>query len=450
MGAERVQDIAKSSKETIPDAFIRLETEQPGITTVHGAVLEVPTIDFSDPDEEKVLSAIEDAARNWGMFQIVNHEIPSEAIAKLQAAGKGFFELSREEKEVYAKPSGSKSMEGYGTALQKEVEGKKAWVDHLFHKIWPPSAINYRFWPENPSFYREANEEYAKHLHGVVDKLFKSLSLGLGLERHELKEAAGGDNLEYLLKINYYPPCLRPDLALGVVAHTDMCTITILVPNDVQGLQASRDGRWYDVKYIPNALVIHIGDQIEVLCGCDGREANEEYAKHLHGVVDKLFKSLSLGLGLERHELKEAAGGDNLEYLLKINYYPPCLRPDLALGVVAHTDMCTITILVPNDVQGLQASRDGRWYDVKYIPNALVIHIGDQIEILSNGKYKSVLHRTTVNKEKARMSWPVFMEPPSDFEIGPHPKLVNKENPPKFKTKKYSDYVYCKLNKIPQ
>ena len=85
-----------------------------------------------------------------------------------------------------------------------------------------------------------------------------SLSLGLGLEGHELKEAAGGDNLEYLLKINYYPPCLRPDLAIGVAAHTDMCTITILVPNDVQGLQDSRDGRLYDVKYIPNALVIHI------------------------------------------------------------------------------------------------------------------------------------------------------------------------------------------------
>ena len=70
-------------------------------------------------------------------------------------------------------------------------------------------------------------------------------------------------------------------------------------------------------------------------------------------MVDKLFKSLSLGLGLEGHELKEAAGGDNFKYLLKINYYPPCPRPDLALGVVADTDMCTITILVPNDVQSL-------------------------------------------------------------------------------------------------
>jgi len=106
--------------------------------------------------------------------------------------------------------------------------------------------------------------------------------------------------------------------------------------------------------------------------------------KYLHGVVNKLFKSLSLDLGLEEHELKEAVGGDELTYLLKINYYPPCPRPDLALGVVAHTDMCSITILLPNDIQGLQACRDGQWYCVKYIPNALVIHIGDQIKVPSS------------------------------------------------------------------
>ena len=70
---------------------------------------------------------------------------------------------------------------------------------------------------------------------------------------------------------------------------------------------------------------------------------------------------------------------------------------------------------------------------------------------MSNGKYKAVLHRTTVSKDKTRISWPVFLEPPPDQIVGPHPNLVNEEeNPPNYKTKKYCDYVYNKLNKIPQ
>jgi flavonol synthase len=334
MEVQRVQAIASLSMsiDTIPSEFIRFENEQPAITTFHGPVPEVPAIDFSHPDDENIIRSISKASREWGMFQIVNHGIPNELISKLQEVGKEFFELPQEEKETCAKPPGSKNVEGYGTKLQKEVEGKKGWVDHLFHRIWPPSAINYQFWPKNPPSYRETNEEYAKRMHGVGDKLLKSLALGLGLE----------------------------------------------------------------------------GD-----------------------------------------ELKEAVGGDELEYLLKINYYPPCPRPDLALGVVAHTDMSTITILVPNEVQGLQVFKDDHWFDVKYIPNALVIHIGDQLEIVSNGRYKAVLHRTTVDKERTRMSWPVFLEPPSEHAVGPHPKLVSEESPAKYKTKNFGDYQYCKLNKLP-
>ncbi|KAL2317772.1 hypothetical protein Fmac_031648 [Flemingia macrophylla] len=336
MEVVRVQSIATDSKDvaSIPAMFVRTEAEQPGTTTVHGVSLEVPVIDFSEADEEKVVQQIVEASCVWGMFQIVNHNIPTHVIGKLQSVGKAFFELPQEEKEVYSKPTGPHCVEGYGTKLQKEVNGKRGWVDHLFHFIWPPSSVNHRFWPTNPTSYREVNEEYSKLLCGVVDKLFKSMSVGLGLEENELKEAANN--------------------------------------------------------------------------------------------------------------------GDEMQHLLKINYYPPCPCPNLVLGVPPHTDMSYLTILVPNEVQGLQAFRDGHWYDVKYVPNALVIHIGDQMEILSNGKYKAVYHRTTVNKEETRMSWPVFIEPKPEHEVGPHPKLINQENPPKYKTKKFKDYHYCKLNKIPQ
>lgn len=153
----RVHDIANKYKETIPVEFIRSENEQPGITTVKGELLEVPTIDLNESDEKKMLNQIVEASHDWGMFQVVNHDIPSELISKLQSVGKNFFDLPKEEKELYAKPPNSKSVEGYGTFLQKELEGKKAWVDHLFHKIWPPSVINYRFWPQNPPNYRYLN-----------------------------------------------------------------------------------------------------------------------------------------------------------------------------------------------------------------------------------------------------------------------------------------------------
>ncbi|CAL5189301.1 unnamed protein product [Lathyrus oleraceus] len=331
----RVQTIAHQSKDsTIPSMFVRAETEQPGITTVQGVKLSVPIIDFSNPDKEKLQNEITEASKEWGMFQIVNHEIPNDVIKKLQSVGKEFFELPQEEKEVYAKPViGSNSSEGYGSKHQKELSGKKGWVDHFFHIIWPPSNVDYRFWPNNPPSYREVNEEYGKYIRVVTEKLFKNMLTGLGFEENELKLAAGEEEMIHLLKINYYPPC-------------------------------------------------------------------------------------------------------------------PC--PDLVLGVPPHTDMCYITILVPNEVEGLQASRDGQWYDVKYIPNALIIHVGDQMEILSNGKYKAVLHRTTVNKDETRMSWPVFIEPQGEHEVGPHPKFVNQDNPSKYKTKKYKDYAYCKLNKIPQ
>ena len=118
------------------------------------------------------------------------------------------------------------------------------------------------------------------------------------------------------------------------------------------------------------------------------------YAEYIREVADKLFASLSLGLGVEGHALKEGAGGEDIEYMLKINYYPPCPRPDLALGVVAHTDFSSLTILVPNDVPGLQVLKDDHWIDATYIPNALVVHIGDQIEVSLSQLFLEVVNIT--------------------------------------------------------
>ena len=67
-------------------------------------------------------------------------------------------------------------------------------------------------------------------------------------------------------------------------------------------------------------------------------------------VTYRLLELLSDGIGLEGKALKSCVGGDEIELEMKINMYPPCPQPELALGVEPHTDMSTLTLLVPNDV----------------------------------------------------------------------------------------------------
>ncbi|CAM0144620.1 unnamed protein product [Urochloa decumbens] len=257
-----VQELAASPLGALPPEFVRSEHEQPAATTFRGgAVPDLPVLDMSEP---RCGACVAEAAREWGLFQVVNHGVPSSAVAELQRVGRAFFDLPREEKERYAMDPASGKLEGYGTKLQRDLEGKKTWNDFFFHVAAPPEQVNHGVWPRSPAGYREASEAYCRHVQRLTRELYGHLSLGLGLEEGAMAEAfGGGGRLLFLAKINLYPPCPQPELALGLAPHTDMSTLTVLVPNEVQGLQIFKDGHWYDVKYVPGALIIHIGDQME-------------------------------------------------------------------------------------------------------------------------------------------------------------------------------------------
>ncbi|XP_059064788.1 anthocyanin synthase-like [Cryptomeria japonica] len=138
------------------------------------------------------------------------------------------------------------------------------------------------------------------------------------------------------------------------------------------------------------------------------------------------------GLGLvNENAIVEALGGEQKEIYLGINYYPPCPHPERVLGVSPHSDVDAVTILLHNQTSGLQIRKDDAWLDVPCIPGALVVNIGDQIEILSNGKYKIIEHRGFVHKNRTRMSWAMHCTPPPcDVLISPLKELINEENPP--------------------
>ncbi|XP_054792836.1 flavonol synthase/flavanone 3-hydroxylase-like [Prosopis cineraria] len=331
MEVERVQCLASGLLKELPAQFIRPADERPENTKAVEGVT-VPVISLSLP-HDLLVKQIADAASEWGFFLVTDHGIPQTLIGRLQEVGQQFFALPQKEKESYANDPSTGSFEGYGTKMTKNLEEKVEWIDYYFHMMAPPSKVNYDMWPKNPASYREVTEEYNKELLGLTDKLLEILSEGLGLEKKTLKSSLGNEKIEMEMKINMYPPCPQPELALGVEPHTDMSALTLLVPNDVPGLQV--------------------------------------WNKH-------------------------------------------------------------------------------HWVAVDYLENALFVHVGDQLEVLSNGKYKSVLHRSLVNKERMRMSWAVFVAPPHEAVIGPLPALVNQENPPKFSTKTFAEYRHRKFNKLPQ
>ena len=82
-----------------------------------------------------------------------------------------------------------------------------------------------------------------------------------------------------------------------------------------------------------------------------------------------------------------------------------------------------------------------KWIHVPPVSGSLVINVGDALQIISNGHYKSVEHRVSANGNSNRISVPIFVCPrPSDI-IGPLPEVVQNGEKPVYKHILYSDYV---------
>jgi len=90
------------------------------------------------------------------------------------------------------------------------------------------------------------------------------MARSLNLEEDSFLDLFGKQSL-VKARINFYPPCSRPDLVLGVKPHTDRPGITVLLQDkEVEGLQVLIDDKWINVPSIPDALVVNLGDQLEV------------------------------------------------------------------------------------------------------------------------------------------------------------------------------------------
>ncbi|KAF6159650.1 hypothetical protein GIB67_034612 [Kingdonia uniflora] len=166
------------------------------------------------------------------------------------------------------------------------------------------------------------------------------------------------------------------------------------------------------------------------------KEVVSTYATEVRKLGFRLLGAISESLGLEADYIEKVLGDQGQH--MAVNYYPPCPDPELTFGLPRHTDPNAITILLQGlDVAGLQVLKDGKWVAVNPHPNAFIINIGDQLQALSNGRYKSVWHRAIVNSDKERISVASFLCPANDALISPATK---EENSAIYKSFTYAEY----------
>ncbi|KAK9096173.1 hypothetical protein Sjap_021670 [Stephania japonica] len=159
------------------------------------------------------------------------------------------------------------------------------------------------------------------------------------------------------------------------------------------------------------------------------KETMSEYRRELRNLAAKVMEVMDENLGLPKGYIKNALnGGEGIEdafFGTKVSHYPPCPHPELLTGLRAHTDAGGVILLFQDDkVGGLQILKDGEWIDVQPLENSIVINTGDQIEVLSNGRYKSVWHHVLASRDGNRRSIASFYNPSLNATIAPAPQLI--------------------------
>ncbi|KAI4379532.1 hypothetical protein MLD38_005813 [Melastoma candidum] len=176
------------------------------------------------------------------------------------------------------------------------------------------------------------------------------------------------------------------------------------------------------VSHHPKSNVAEIPNLSEDLCN-----ALEEYIAQLINLAEKLSELMSENLGLDKDHIKKCFLGESGPSIgTKVAIYPQCPHPEPVRGLREHTDAGGIILLLQDDqVPGLEFLKDGKWVPIPPSKNnRIFVNTGDQVEIMSNGRYKSVLHRVMPKKNGNRLSIATFYNPATDAIISPAPKLL--------------------------
>jgi isopenicillin N synthase-like dioxygenase len=152
------------------------------------------------------------------------------------------------------------------------------------------------------------------------------------------------------------------------------------------------------------------------------REAVLEYLAALTRLGHTLMEGIALGLGLDAGYFADRYTADPL-ILFRLFNYPSRAAPagpDVQWGVGEHSDYGLLTILWQDDVGGLQVKTREGWVDAPPLPGSFVCNIGDMLDRMTGGLYRSTPHRVALNTSgRDRLSMPFFFDPHFEARVRP-------------------------------
>ncbi|CAN6481400.1 unnamed protein product [Victoria cruziana] len=262
---------------TLRPAFIRDEDERPKVAYNEFSndvpVISLAGLEGDSASRSAVRDAIVKACEEWGVFQVVDHGVDREVVSAMTDMANRFFKLPPEDKLRFDMTGGKRG--GFIVSSHLQGESVQDWREIVTFFTYPEKGRDYSRWPDVPEGWPEVTKKYSEQLMGLACKLLAVLSAALGLPAEALKEACL--DMDQKVVVNYYPPCPQPDLALGLKRHTDPGTITLLLQDQVGGLQATKDGgkTWITVQPVQGAFVVNLGDHGHYLS--NGRFINADH-----------------------------------------------------------------------------------------------------------------------------------------------------------------------------
>ena len=179
----------------------------------------------------------------------------------------------------------------------------------------------------------------------------------------------------------------------------------------------------------------------------DFRTTMEEYYRACERLGLTLLEAVGESLGISPACLTRDFIGEHTSFL-RLNYFPrydplSAEHPAAAtghLGIHHHTDVGALTLLLQDDVGGLQVCLNGEWFPIEPVVGALVINTGDIVQVWSNDRYKAPVHRVLASENRDRYSLPFFYNPSYHAEYAPLDALTNEMLPPRYRAINWGEF----------